>query len=163
MTMTDKENIRAEIEEVKLIIQANRAQGAFAEGYLLGQESVVEHLEKFIDSMPEEPVSEDLEEASKEWLIPQLDKSYASYGENMIMELTHFDGYAMLDAIEFGAQWQKQQLMKSAVKGVVHHFGDDEIAAIHYNDPKGVPMSYFVSSNDLKAGDNVKMITIKED
>ena len=23
------------------------------------------------------------------------------------MELTHFDGYAMLDAIEFGAQWQK--------------------------------------------------------
>lgn len=114
-------------------------------------------------SEEKEPVSEDLEEASKEWLIPQLDKSYASYGENMMMELTHFDGYAMLDAIEFGAQWQKQQLMKSAVKGVVHHFGDDEIATIHYNDPKGVPMSYFVSSNDLKAGDNVKMITIKEE
>ena len=24
-----------------------------------------------------------------------------------MMELTHFDGYAMLDAIEFGAKWQK--------------------------------------------------------
>ena len=54
-----------------------------------------------------EPVSEDLEQASKEWLKPQLDKSYADYGETKMMELTHFDGYAMLDAIEFGAQWQK--------------------------------------------------------
>jgi hypothetical protein len=54
-----------------------------------------------------EPVSEDLEEASKEWLAPQLDKSYVNYGEKKMMELTHFDGYAMLDAIEFGAKWQK--------------------------------------------------------
>lgn len=52
-------------------------------------------------------LNEDLEEASKEWLRPQLDKSYANYGEAKMMELTHFDGYAMLDAIEFGAKWQK--------------------------------------------------------
>jgi hypothetical protein len=64
----------------------------------------------------EELVSEDLEEASKEWLKPQLDKSYSSYGENEMMELTRFDGYAMLDAIEFGAQWKEQQLMKNAVE-----------------------------------------------
>ena len=65
---------------------------------------------EFIDSsLQEKPVSEDLEEASKEWLSPQLDKSYAAYGETKQMELTHFDGYAMLDAIEFGANWQKQQ------------------------------------------------------
>jgi hypothetical protein len=57
----------------------------------------------------EESVSEDLEEASKEWLEPQLDKSYVSYGEGKMMELTHFDGYVMLDAIEFGAKWQKQK------------------------------------------------------
>lgn len=38
--MTDKENIRAEIEEVKLIIQANRAQGAFAELYRAAEEYV---------------------------------------------------------------------------------------------------------------------------
>ena len=56
-----------------------------------------------------EPVSEDLEEASKEWLRPQLDKSYANYGEAKMMELTRFDGYAMLDAIEFGAKWQKEK------------------------------------------------------
>lgn len=64
----------------------------------------------------EEPVSEDLEEASREWLIPQLDKSYAAYGETKQMELTHFDGYAMLDAIEFGAQWQKDQFEKNRLK-----------------------------------------------
>ena len=62
----------------------------------------------------EESVSEDLEEASKEWLRPQLDKSYANYGEAKMMELTRFDGYAMLDAIEFGAKWQKEKLWKSA-------------------------------------------------
>ena len=64
----------------------------------------------------EKPVSEDLEEASKEWLSPQLDKSYANYGEAKMMELTHFDGYAMLDAIDFGANWQKEHLMAKAVE-----------------------------------------------
>lgn len=57
----------------------------------------------------DKPVSEDLEEASKKWLIPKLDKSYAIYGEAKMMELTRFDGYAMLDAIEFGAKWGRNQ------------------------------------------------------
>jgi hypothetical protein len=70
----------------------------------------------FMDSLPNEPVSEDLEEASKEWLRPQLDKSYANYGETKMMELTHFDGYAMIDAIEFGVKWKKQQLEKNRLK-----------------------------------------------
>ena len=61
----------------------------------------------------QEPVSEGLEEASKEWLRQQLDKSYANYGEAKMMELTRFDGYAMLDAIEFGAQWKEQQFEKN--------------------------------------------------
>ena len=65
------------------------------------------------ESIKEEPLSEELEEASKEWLAPQLDKSYANYGEAKMMELTHFDGYAMLDAIEFGAKWQKENIWKS--------------------------------------------------
>lgn len=61
----------------------------------------------------EYPVSEEFEEASKEWLIPQLDKSYTNYGEAKMMELTHFDGYAMLDAIEFGARWKEMQFEKN--------------------------------------------------
>ena len=55
---------------------------------------------------------EQIKEASKKWLRPQLDKSYANYGEVKMMELTHFDGYAMLDAIEFGAEWQKDQMIE---------------------------------------------------
>ena len=69
----------------------------------------------------EDLVSKDLEEASKEWLRPQLDKSYANYGEKKMMELTHFDGYAMLDAIEFGAKLQKQQLMAKAFDFTKEH------------------------------------------
>ena len=62
-------------------------------------------------------VSENLEEASKEWLKPQLDKSYVSYGESKMMELTHFNGYDMLDAIECGMNLQREQMMKNAIEG----------------------------------------------
>lgn len=58
----------------------------------------------------------DLEEAGKEWLRPQLDKSYEKYGENKMMELTHFDGYAMLEAIEFGVTWKEEQFEKNRIK-----------------------------------------------
>ena len=69
-----------------------------------------------IDSMQEDPVSEDLDEAGKEWLRPQLDKSYANYGETKMMELTHFDGYSMLEAIEFGAKWKEEQFEKNRLE-----------------------------------------------
>lgn len=105
--MTDKEKIISEIQRRINLFRKDGKLGSDTEIALYG-------LINFINAMHEEPVSEDLEEASKGWLIPQLDKSYASYGENMMMELTHFDGYAMLDAIEFGAQWHKQQMIKSA-------------------------------------------------
>ena len=95
--MTDKEKIRQ-----YLVGMSNAA---------CCDHQVVKAIKKiilpYIDSMQEELVSEELEEASKEWLRPQLDKSYVNYGEVKMMELTHFDGYAMLDAIEFGAKWQK--------------------------------------------------------
>ena len=73
-----------------------------------GYRAVIEG-NKVIIKKGEGPVSNDLEEAAREWLKPKLDKSYINYGEAKMMELTHFDGYAMLDAAEFGAQWQKQQ------------------------------------------------------
>ena len=53
-------------------------------------------------------------------------------------------------------------LKKDAVDGVVHHFDGDELAAIHYNDPKGVPMCYYASASGLEAGDKVKLILAKE-
>ena len=73
----------------------------------MSKEDFKKVFDKYAIDFNEEPVSDELEKASKEWLRPQLDKSYAKYGEVKMMELTHFDGYAMLDAIEFGAEWQK--------------------------------------------------------
>lgn len=69
----------------------------------------------------------------------------------------------VLKYMRLGALWQKQQMMKDAVEGVIHHFADNELAAVHYNDPKGTPMSIYVSSKGLSAGDKVKIILIKEE
>ena len=91
----------------------------------------------------EETISKDLEEAS--------DKCYFRHH------------YRARESFIEGAHWQKQQMMKDAVDGVVHRFDGDGLAAIHYNDPKGVPMCYYASASGLEAGDKVKLILAKED
>lgn len=149
--MTDKEIIRAEIESYIDTLERNSGlTGHFGDA----QMGLCEKLLTFIDSMPEEPENDDLKEEIKNFL-DQTGAPYYWAGEEEQLE------WVEIIARHF-ANWQKKQLMKSGVNGVVHHFGDDEIASIHYYDPKGIPMSYFVSSEDLKAGDNVKLITIKE-
>lgn len=75
-----------------------------------------------------------------------------------MMELTHFDGYAMLDAVEFGAQWQKEQMMKDAVEGNIE--GDQR-------NQEDEPYDIYAVSDSLnganyKMGDKVKVIIIKE-
>jgi hypothetical protein len=112
-----------------------------------------------IKALQEEPINEDLDKAAKEWLIPQLDKSYANYGERKMMELTRFDGYAMLDAIEFGMKKMKEQMIKNAIEREVkldsggYPYVDCHIELYDYMDDK--PLA--------KTGDKVKLIVIKED
>lgn len=148
--MTDKELLEKAAHRFRLIADdTNRITSGnlshnltCLRGFALrAAESIEKHLQ-------EEPVSEDLEEASKEWLRPQLDKSYADYGETKMMELTHFDGYAMLDAIKFGAQWLKEQVMVKAI--------DAELLEGHLIRQKGV-------THPLYVGDKVKVIVVKED
>ena len=119
-------------------------------GHCWLDEQRIEAIGMAVKALQEEPVSEDLEEVSKEWLRPQLDKSYANYGEKKMMELTHFDGYAMLDAIEFGAKLQKQQLMAKAINTEASF--TMSVPCICISLPLGV-----------KVGDKVKVIVIKED
>ena len=119
-------------------------------GHCWLDEQRIEAIGMAVKALQEEPVSEDLEEASKEWLRPQLDKSYANYGEKKMMELTHFDGYAMLDAIEFGAKLQKQQLLAKAINTEASF--TMSVPCICISLPLGV-----------KVGDKVKVIVIKED
>ena len=118
-----------------------------------------------LSQMRGDPVSEDLEKEGKEWLRPQLDKSYANYGEAKMMDLTHFDGYAMLEAIEFGANWKEQQLMKNVVL---------ETEVLRDSDGDGVDTPYeswltlanmeipeLPESLGLKEGDKVKILIVK--
>jgi hypothetical protein len=81
-------------------------------GHCWLDEQRMEAISMAIKALQEEPINEDLDKAAKEWLTPQLDKSYANYGERKMMELTRFDGYAMLDAIEFGANWMLNKITK---------------------------------------------------
>jgi len=135
------EQFKAEIEKVKLIIQSNRAQGAFAEGYLIGQESVLEHFDRFVKSIQEEPVSEDLDVIAREYAgIPcdaPKDLTYCVHVKK-----------AKYDAVLFGAQWQKQQMIKNAFPAEIGKQRSDYKCVLHGN---------FFKHN---AGDKVKLIII---
>lgn len=175
--MTDKEKIRAEVKKVKLIIQASKAQGAFAEGYISGQESVVEHLEKFIDSMQEEPASEKKcmftkdsytdedrrvlcddckekceyskkEEPISEDLEEAVDE-YAPDFSNSIASKAAVD--AVRDAFKTGAKWKEGQMMKNTIDAQCFGF---QGAAL---------FSFRLPADNYLVGSEVKVIVIKGD
>ncbi len=149
--MTDKERFLNEVKEVKLIIQANRAQGAFSEGYLIGQESVLEHFEKFIDSMQEESDGDDL------GVIATRDAlAYANDIEDECINIADVV-QAYEDGMIAGAQWQKQQMMKDAVDSIVHC---DKFGVIL---PKEDLKKAVDNLPELQVYDKVKLLIIKED
>ena len=135
--------------------QYDESRGAYKAKYEAFDKALELLTPSIVDSQLENPVSEDMDKAAEN-VASNLAPTHPDVGWNECYD-------AILAGFKAGVKWDRQLLTKNAVKGVVHHFGDDEIAAIHYNDPKGVPMSYFISSDSLKAGDNVKLITIKED
>lgn len=69
--MTDKEKIRAEIERQKKLYEDSLTnpihQGFGLQNVIKAKISELTYLHSFIDSMQEEPVSKDLEEAAEEW------------------------------------------------------------------------------------------------
>ena len=89
----------------------------------------------FIDSLQEEPVSEDLNTAAKE------------YANNITKKI----GYRLQlrRAVCFGANWQKEKMMKEAIEGIARP-DDSEIWCN-------------LSSFNLKDGDKVRVVVIKED
>lgn len=131
--MIDKEKVQKELRElysdidkcitslIKARVDKNETAIANAhhrmETLLVATQQDVSYL---LEHLQEKPVNENMEKTAKEWLLPQLDKSYENYGETKMMELTHFDGYAMLDAIEFGAFWQRNHVWHSTDEKPVH-------------------------------------------
>ena len=156
--MTDKvQKIRKEVEKLKSNLIYGACSSQIAMETRCKEEAYNEVL-AILDTVQEEPVSDGLEEASKEWLRPQLDKSYANYGETKMMELTHFDGYAMLDAIEFGAKWKEEQMIAKAI--------DVEVKVDAGGYPYIPQMELYDYDNDVpfaKEGDKYKVVLIKEE
>lgn len=98
--MTDKELIKQEIESYKESMKGLEPHSDFRRGQLTAYNQIMQ----FIDSIPEEPISEDLEEAAKEYVK-----------ENCILPEDCNDGeipyYEECTAVAFkaGAEWQKQK------------------------------------------------------
>lgn len=159
--MTDKEKLEKAVKLADAMYYA--AQNLTTDASRL--RNAMDEYHQFIitEYNKQEPASDDLEQASKEWLRPQLDKSYADYGERKMMELTHFDGYAMLDAVEFGAQWDRKQMMEDAVEAVVSQVPCAN--EIIFRNPASVSYWYLPSEMNrlgINKGDKVKVIIIKK-
>ena len=101
-----------------------------------------EEILSFIDSLQEEPVSEELEEAANTY----VDNWYKL--NNLDKESYPIDVEISKNDFKVGAKWQKEQLIKEAIDGIARP-DDDEV----WCDLK---------SFSLKDNDKVKIIIIEE-
>ena len=106
--MTDKEKIRAYIESQIALLDKNNIDNpvlGVSAGIVMSE---LKHLLSFIDSLQEEPVSEDLEEAAAGYAREQLrNPDYPTYN----------DEYEIECAFEAGAQWQALHSLET-IKGM---------------------------------------------
>ena len=126
-----KEKIKAEIERRLRTIEPNlpsreefdkvadRNPGInsdFNIGEKMGAYTMLKKIEQFINSLEEEPVSNDLEEAA--WAYYDKNKPLIPHVLDLHREMISF--------FIAGAQWQKKNLWKDAVEAVIHPY-DGEI------------------------------------
>ena len=120
---------------------------------------IKQHIIPYIDSLKDEPISEDLEKAATEICQKILEgETVAIDGyENVVISDTE-------KCLKAGAQWKEEQMMANALEGHVS-FNND-------NYEMGLP-DYCVITNEvpkeefdrrgLKLGDKVKVIIIKNE
>ncbi len=143
--MTDKEKIKAEVERCisdckRSLNRVHRCSWVDAVTML---EDTLEYIPKFIDSLPEEPISEDLEKEYHNFLKREwFDKPGKTISE--MMRLT----------AEYFANWQKQQMMKNS-----------EPAEVGYWNQRGLSIHFDKSLErlGLEEDDKVKVLIIKND
>ncbi len=108
---------------------------------------LLSEIEELIKALQEEPVSEDLEEVAKQNQVKYVfDKNI---NKTTLAELK----YIGVNNFKDGARWKEQQMMAKAIDGVVIC---DEKLTFGYRD------IVFEFPEELKVGDKVKMIIIKE-
>ncbi len=135
--MTDKEKleaIKAEIERM------NKEAYGVEYGWAVKCETLC-RIQSYMDSLPEELVSEDLEKAARKYAgIPE----YSPHDLKYCVQ----DKKAKYDAVLYGANLQKQQMMKDAIDG---EYWDNNIIL-----EGGIRGMY-------DDGDKVKLIIIKHE
>ncbi len=150
--MTYKEKIEAELERLKYAFNQDAdiasTEDAVGEKIAQAKYELCCALLDFSNSLPEAPVSEELEK--------EMDNYLASvFNEKMDGGKPRFTTWFMAlrkTAIHF-TNWQKEQMMKDAVEAKVYN--------------KVYPTEFEIETNTfmqkLKHGDNVKLIIIKEE
>ena len=135
--MTQIEKIKAEVERLKEICKTNiiyTKESSFAFTMeMTGYDKIL----SFINSLPQEEVSEEFELAAERYACKF---SSSKYGHDKIKK-----------AYTAGANWQKEQMMAKAVDGEVGYWN---IRGLSVN--MELPSKY-------KEGDKVKLIIVKED
>ena len=134
--MTQIEKIKKEIE--RLYAKTSIGLNEYTMGYENGKAEVCRLLLGFIYSLPAELVSEDLELASERYACKF---SSSKYGHDKVK-----------DAVVWGANWQKEQMLKAAVEcKVLENDADNGDSALVYIDGK-----------QLYPDQRVKLIIVKE-
>lgn len=101
-------------------------------------------IDRWFDDYYPEPVSENLEEATKEW----------SENEDNVRGCDYIGFVRVEEAFKAGANWQKQQMMKGAIPYRINDMpGQPPIVLDHYR----------LYEQGIRGGDKVKLIFIKED
>lgn len=145
--MTDKEKIIAEIE--RLYCEEAEKYDTSQE---IGAKRILDELSKFINSIPaaEEQPSEELEKEIESYLI--TNRQYAGGDEEDL-----WGDDCIRDAIKYGAQWQKEQMMKSAIDAVIVN---DEMSGCVVDCEQGCLV---LESHTYAIGQKLKLLIIKED
>lgn len=116
----------------------------------------------FIKPLEEEPVSEDMWEASKQYALRQvLASTDTEMSEQAYLDLRLFSGLELAIAHKDGANWQKEQMMKEAINAVVE--SDLDPHGADYGLQK-IKIEYMkLESLRFKPNTPVKIIILKED
>lgn len=131
--MTNKvQKIREAVEKLKSNLVYGACSSQVAMETLCKEEAYNEVL-AILDTMQEEPVSEELEKAAVE----------------AFKQIVDSDKNSFLEIFKAGAQWQEEQMMAKAVEGIAH--------------PDDKEIWCDLEKYHLSDGDKVKVIVIKED
>ncbi len=148
--MTDREKLEAIRAEIHRLVHVN--------GY---SKEMANELFAYMNSLPNEPVSDDLEKAAEKY-------SDEIYEKNKGKKNPDWNSYSygyedaisshVSDAFKEGANWQKKQMMKDAVVGHISTMYNGMLRATTRLMDKNIQEKL-----NIKFGDKVKLIIIKEE